>query len=76
MPPCSLRSALYKIRCGNYIYFILKSGLRTTYSMDKTIAHTNMITTDLLRFVCIKRCGATAIIFMLLIKVAKFDLRR
>lgn len=27
-----------KIRCGNYICLTLKSGLRNTFGMDKTIA--------------------------------------
>ena len=40
MLPNSPMKADKKIRCGNYICFILKSGLRITFGMDKAIAHT------------------------------------
>ena len=40
VPSNSPMKADKKIRCGNYICFILKSGLRITFGMDKAIAHT------------------------------------
>ena len=58
------------------ICFILHSGLRITIGMDKTIAHTKLIIFKTLlwkRFVYIKWCGATAIIFIPISKLRSLN---
>ena len=56
--------------------FILRLGLRITFSMDKTIAPHQSVYSSSLGMNIYHSVGAIVIIFMLKIKVAKFNLRR
>ena len=56
--------------------FILRLGLRITFSMDKTIAPHQLVYSSPLKMNIYHSVGAIVIIFMLKIKVAKFNLRR
>ena len=56
--------------------FILRSGLRITFGMDKTIAPHQSVYSSSLEMNIYHSVGAIVIIFIPKIKVAKFNLRR
>jgi len=65
-----------KIRCGNYICFTLHSGLRITFGMDKTIAHTKLTIFRPVKVSIYQLMRCYCYHLHSNIKVAKFECRR